>query len=334
MWHERSERCERTTAWITWGLLAVSALLLAPLAPAVMLALWLSAFAGVIHHPLVHLLRGRVRLAAALTVLALVAILIPFVLVITSLAADAYELVLELARSPRGKQVLENLVLHTGGKRGASGLWDLAISQRERAWAILQQVAGTATRVIIGLFVIIAGTYALLVDGRRWYRWVEQHAPMSPDLLRRLHDAFFETGRGLFIGIGGSGLLQAILATIAYLVLGVPSALALGLLTFCMSVIPAFGTALVWIPVTAGLALTGRTGAAIALAIFGFGVVGTIDNLARPILARRGRLQLPTYVVLVSMFAGVQVIGAWGLLVAPLVVRLAKAALEVDDPVA
>ncbi|MCE9572900.1 MAG: AI-2E family transporter, partial [Deltaproteobacteria bacterium] len=90
---------------------------------------------------------------------------------------------------------------------------------------------------------------------------------------------------------------------------------------------PAVGTAMVWIPIAAGLALTGRPGAAIILAVAGVVVIGTIDNLVRPVLARRGHLQLPSYVVLIAMFGGIEVMGGWGLLVAPLVVRLAKEAL-------
>jgi predicted PurR-regulated permease PerM len=321
---------ERAAGWVTLGLVAACAVLLAPLAPAVMLALWLGALARIPHQPLTRAFGGRARLAAAITVIGMTTILIPFVLVIISLAADAYQLVMQLLQSPRGAAVLEQLVASQGAAEPGvtSGLWDLILSQQGRAWGILQQIAGTATRVIIGLVVILAGAYAVLIDGSRWYAWIESHAPIPHGLLRRLRDAFFETGRGLFIGIGGAGLLQAIVATALYLILGVPHALELGLLTFCFSVIPAVGTAIVWAPVAAGLALTDRTGAAIALAVCGVAVIGTVDNFVRPLLARRGNLQLPTYLVLVSMFAGVQVIGAWGLLVAPLAVRLAKAALE------
>jgi len=313
---------------VLWVLLVASAVLLAPQLPAVMLALWFAALTRGVYVRLSRALGGRRRLSAALTLAGFTLVLVPFVAVATSLAADAYDLVVQLLRSPRGKQVLEKLVAHDGSASASSNLWDLAMSQQERAWGIILQIAGTATRVVIGLVVILAGAYAVLVDGARAYEWFEAHAPMSPALLRRLRDAFYETGRGLFIGIGGAGLLQAIVATIAYLALHVPSALELGVLTFCFSLIPVVGTAVVWIPVTAGLALTGRTVAAVILAICGVAVIGTVDNLVRPALARRGHLQLPTYVVLVSMFAGVQVIGAWGLFVAPLAVRMAKAALE------
>jgi predicted PurR-regulated permease PerM len=319
---------DRPTRWVLWALLAACALLLAPMLPAVMLAVWFAALTRGAHVRLSRALGDRRRLSAGLTLAAFTLVLVPFVLVATSLAADAYELVVQLLRSPRGKQVLEKLVARDGSAPAPSNVWDIAMSQQERAWGILMQVAGTATRVVIDLVVILAGAYAVLVEGGRAYAWFEEHAPMSPALLRRLRDAFYETGRGLFIGIGGAGLLQALVATIAYLALSVPSALELGVLTFVFSLIPVVGTAVVWIPVAAGLALTGRTGAAIILAICGIAVIGTVDNLVRPMLARRGHLQLPTYVVLVAMFAGVQVIGAWGLFVAPLAVRMAKAALE------
>src|SRR5690606_33709262 len=143
--------------------------------------------------------------------------------------------------------------------------------------------------------------YGVLVNGPAWYAWLEKHGPISPAQLARYGAAFVETGRGLWFGIVGAGLIQSLIATAAYLILGVPSALALGMLTLLFSVVPAIGTALVWVPVTAGLALTGRVGAAIALGVVGVALIGTIDNIARPYLARRGRLELPTWIVLVSM---------------------------------
>jgi predicted PurR-regulated permease PerM len=70
--------------------------------------------------------------------------------------------------------------------------------------------------------------------------------------------------------------------------------------------------------------------------VVGVAVIGSVDNLARPWLAHRGQLKLPTWVVLTAMFGGVELIGAWGLIVGPLAVRLAKEALlisrEARDP--
>jgi predicted PurR-regulated permease PerM len=115
---------------------------------------------------------------------------------------------------------------------------------------------------------------------------------------------------------------------VGYIVIGVPQALVLGLLTTLAALIPSIGTGLVWVPVTVALFLSGRNGAGIALLVVGC-VVSVADNIIRPWLSRYGHLQLPTFVVLVSMLGGIGVFGPWGVLLGPLLVRLAVEALAI-----
>jgi len=166
--------------------------------------------------------------------------------------------------------------------------------------------------------------YVRLAYASEIRRWTFRHAVIRPRILARLADAFTETGRGLLIGVGGAGLAQALVATCAYVILGVPHALVLGLLTLLTAVVPGIGAAFVWAPVAAGLASTGQISSAVALAIVGVAIIGTVDNLVRPVLARYGRLDLPIPLVLVSMLGGFALAGAPGLLLGPLVVRIAK----------
>jgi predicted PurR-regulated permease PerM len=259
-----------------------------------------------------------------------VLVVVPAGVLLTSLVAEAIDLIQRLMSSTRARELVQQLVAGDGGRRqSSSDLVEFVMNQSGRAWALAQQIAGTAARGVIGVVIVIFGAYAILVDGHGWYAWIERHAPISGSALRRLADAFVETGRGLLFGIVGAGLAQSIVATIVYVALGVPQPFAHGLLKLVPSLIPAVGTAVVWVPVAVGLAATGRPVAAVVLGILGLAVIGTVDNLARPYLARRGRLQLPTYVVLVAMFGGIAVIGVWGVIVGPLVVRLAKEALVI-----
>ena len=129
------------------------------------------------------------------------------------------------------------------------------------------------------------------------------------------------------MSIGLTGLVQGLLATAAYFALGVPRALVLGLVTCVASIIPSVGTALVWVPVAAGLFLSGRTTQAVILVAVGVLAIGSIDNVLRPIFARYGKLELPTFVLLTSIFGGLALFGAWGLILGPLLARLAKEAL-------
>jgi predicted PurR-regulated permease PerM len=238
-------------------------------------------------------------------------------------------LVRNVIASDRASAVFEQLVQSGSPDGEKQSITGMLASQGDRAWAIVQQVAGAAAHVVVGLLILVAGIYGVLVEGRGWWAWIEAHAPIAPAHLQRFGDAFRETGRGLWFGVVGAGAVQAAAATIAFFALRVPHALPLGLLTLVFSVIPAVGTAIVWVPVAAGLALIGRTEAAIVMAAIGVLVIGTIDNVARPWLARRGELALPAWVVLIAMFGGIELIGGWGVLFGPLVARLAKEALAI-----
>ena len=316
-----------------------------PFLPWLCLALWLGLYGRRVHEPLTRRLGGRVGLSAGITVSLLLVAVVPIAIVVTSIVFDAIALVNSLMESERARAVLVKLV-QNGDKANVEnaeeavattqGMIDIVMAQGDRAWSIMTSVAGMAARTVIGLLIMVTGMYGVLVEGHNWYVWLERHTPLVPQHFRRFGDAFMETGRGLWWGIGGAGLLQSIIATIAYIALGVPSAIALGALTLMFSVIPAIGTAIVWVPVAAGLALTDRPIAALSMTIVGVAVISTIDNVARPWLAHRGHLQLPTWVVLVAMFGGVELFGGWGLVLGPLVVRLAKEALvisrEARDP--
>lgn len=317
--------------WLIAVLCVAAAVVLAPETPYMVLAVWMGAYATRVYAPIRKVFRGRRAISATITVLLFVITMLPLAAMVASLVVDAIALVQQLLQSDRVQQILVKLATGTGpasqeteAELSSSRILDLLVNQGDRAWAIVKQVAGAAAHVLIGLLILITGTYGVLVEGRTWYVWIERHSPVDAATTRRFADAFMETGRGLAFGIVGAGLVQSIVATAAYVILDVPAALPLGMITLVMSVIPAVGTALVWVPVAAGLVLTGRTTAGIALAIIGITVVSTVDNLVRPYLTSRGQLALPTFVVLVAMFGGIEIAGPWGLIMGPLVVRLAK----------
>jgi predicted PurR-regulated permease PerM len=192
---------------------------------------------------------------------------------------------------------------------------------------VIGSVTGATAAFLVGLFVFLYATFVFLVHGRAIGSWIEDHAPISVEATRRLAGAFEETGRGLLIATGLTALTQGVIATVAYLVLGVPRAIVLGLFTALAALIPSVGTSLVWAPVAVGLALAGRTSAAIAMAVIGILVIGTVDNIVRPFFSRFGQLHMPVFLILVSILGGFAVFGAFGIILGPLAVRLSMEAL-------
>jgi len=312
---------------------ALAAALIALLALAVpylswlVLAAWL---ANALRGPLAALsrgLKGRHRAAAVLMLVFFLAIFGPIVAVAVVLGLDAVELGRRLASSASGRDALAQLVAtdSTGaGTFDPAALLSLVEQHGARALEIAASAAGVGAELVLGIFVFFTATYVLLVDGPSAWKWTVGHAPVSAVALERVRSAFHETGHGLFVGIGLTGLVQAGVATVTYVALGVPRALVLGLVTFVASIFPTVGTALVWVPVVIALAMTGRTTAAIILAVVGVVVVSSIDNLLRPILTRAGgKLALHSFVVLIAMLGGLSLLGPAGLFLGPLLARLA-----------
>jgi predicted PurR-regulated permease PerM len=319
-----------------WGaiLFTIAAgLMIWPLWQPLVLATWFAIFARPLMKRVSRVTRGRHRAAAVLTVLLLLLVLVPIGLLVASLVSAAAELLETLLKSNGGKNALAVIVSGGGadGHRFAlSDIVPLTKQYGERAFGLATTIAGATANGIFGVFVFVLAAYTFLAEGRQVYAWIEDHLPIAPRNFRRYAAAFAETGRGLVVGVGLTGVIQGIAATAAYLALGIPRAFVLGVFTACASLIPAVGTALVWGPVALGLALTGSWGRATIMVAIGIFVIGLVDNLLHPLLSRLGSLKLPTFVLVVAMFGGLATVGAWGLVLGPLLVRLAMEAVSIE----
>lgn len=326
--------------WVVLALVVAAFATFLPLWAPLVLAAWAAVMARPLLLKTARLTGGRHRAAGALVVLLVVLLFVPVGASLLSLSRGAIELGHNIAQSHGAKSAFISIVSGGGGEQGggdAAGPASILQSPQKiialvqehgaQAMTIVSGIAGAATEALLGLFVFIYAVYVFLVDGPAMYEWAEKHAPLEIEHTRRLVAAFNETGRGLLVGVGLTGLAQGIVATITYVALGVPRALVLGLLTCVASLIPSFGTALIWVPIAIGLALAGKTGSAIIMAVVGVVVIGTVDNVMRPVFARFGELKLSSFVLLTSIFGGLAIFGTWGLLLGPLFTRLAKEAL-------
>lgn len=331
---------EARDATARWGIIAVALLFawlsfrtFAEIGGPLLLAAWMAHLFRPLYRKVVKRFSGRERAAAFLTVGLFLALVLPLAAAAITLASGARELVTILVRSEGGKGALEALV----SKGGADGEAKLSYSDipallREygaSAYSAVTSVATISVEVILVLFLFYAAFFALLVRGIQTHMWVLRHAPLGPRAVTRLLRAFQEAGRGLLVGTGLTALIQGGLATVAYLVLGVPRALVLGLLTAIASLVPSVGTAIIWLPVVAGFALTGNVVKAVILLGYGLGVIGLADNLLRPMLAHSARLEVDSSLILIAMLGGIAAFGPIGLFLGPLVVRMAAEALAI-----
>lgn len=319
--------------WILLGLALAAAATMSPLWISLVLAAWFAALTRSLWQRLTRRLGQRPRLAAGMTVVALVLLVIPLVVVGISLGMGAVEFVRRIASSEENRSRLVQLVSDQPSSSELprfelSSLISLLQEHGSKAWQVVRAIAGKTATGLVGLFIFLFGSYTFLVDGQRFTDWLTARMPIAPQHLRRLSAAFHETGRGMLVSVGLTGLVQGVVATIAYFALKIPSALGLGILTAVAALIPSVGTALVWIPLALGLGLSGRWIAALILAAIGILVIGTVDNILRPVFSRYGQLNLPTFVLFLAIFGGIAMYGAAGIILGPLLVRLGVEALD------
>ena len=317
-------------------LVLAAAVTFVPLWAPLVLAAWVAVMTRPLLTRIQKITGGRDRAAGAIVLAMVIIILVPVGVALLSLVRGAADLGKGLLASNGAKNALITVVSGGAPAPGSGPLDVLASPQKiialaqehgAQAASIASGVAGAATEALLGLFIFLYAVFVFLVDGPGYYDWFEKHAPIEIEHTRRLVAAFNETGRGLFVSVGLTGLAQGLVATMTYFALGVPRALVLGLLTCVASLIPSFGTALIWVPIAIGLAFAGKTASAIIMAAVGTVVIGTVDNVMRPVFARYGKLHLSSFVLLTAIFGGLAIFGAWGLLLGPLFARLAKEAL-------
>jgi predicted PurR-regulated permease PerM len=88
-----------------------------------------------------------------------------------------------------------------------------------------------------------------------------------------------------------------------------------------MSLLPAIGTGIVWVPVAIYLLVTGDVWQGAVLVACGVLIISAVDNLVRPILVGR-ETRIPDFIVLVSTLGGIQMFGFHGIVVGPLLAAL------------
>ncbi|HYN78124.1 MAG TPA: AI-2E family transporter, partial [Lamprocystis sp. (in: g-proteobacteria)] len=176
-------------------------------------------------------------------------------------------------------------------------------------------------------FVFLYSLYFLLMDGDRLIERILYYLPLKTADERLLLEKFTSVTRATLRGSLLIGLLQGTLAGIAFAVAGVPNAVFWGSVMAVMSTIPNVGTALIWIPAVVMLIIQGQVLTGIALAGFCGLVVGSLDNILRPILVGKDT-KMHELMIFFGTLGGILMFGFPGIFIGPVIASLFVAIWE------
>jgi len=282
-------------------------------------------------------LRGRRNVAALLTLLAVLAmVVLPIGLLSVALAHEAiglYERLQSGSLDPAQylREVFDAIPPWIGALLRRFGLLDFDDLQR-RSLAALSQgsafLAGQALSLGQNTFDFIAGlciamylAFFLIRDGDSVVRALRSAVPLAPAHQQELLDKFSIAICAVVRGNLLVAAIQGALGGLAFWLLGIGGALLWAVPMAFLSLLPAIGAALVWLPVAIYLFAIGQVGQGVALLAWGLLVIGLIDNLLRPVLVGKGA-RLPDYVVMMTTLGGMALLGIDGFVVGPVVAAM------------
>lgn len=184
------------------------------------------------------------------------------------------------------------------------------------------------TNLVIDFFFMLIVAFYLFIDGRRAADRLLSLSPMPSSLNNQIKDEVLSTMRATLTGTVVLSLLQGILGGIGFWIFGVPNSPFWGTVMVFSSVVPIFGTAVVWLPGGIFLLLSGMTGAGVGVMAWCLISALICDNLIRPKLLGNVT-HLHPLMVFFAVLGGLLLFGVVGLVLGPMVLALMLSLLEV-----
>jgi predicted PurR-regulated permease PerM len=218
------------------------------------------------------------------------------------------------------------------------GLTDLGVMQERLSASLLKGSQFLATQalnigqntfdLIVNLLIVLYLLFFLLRDGddlsKRIKNAIPLHAAQQRDLLNRFTTVIRATVKGNVV----VAVVQGALGGLIFWFLGVHAPVLWAVLMAFLSLLPAVGAGLVWLPVAIYFLVTGAIWQGVVLIVYGALVIGLVDNILRPILVGKDT-KMPDYVVLISTLGGLAIFGLNGFVIGPVIAAMFMAAWDI-----
>lgn len=175
-----------------------------------------------------------------------------------------------------------------------------------------------ATVVFMFHFVVMMYTmFFFFLDGPKLVQSVMGYLPVTEVDKSHMLDQFVSVTRATLKGTIVIGLIQGVMGGFSFWLVGIDGAVFWGTIMTVLSIIPGVGGALVWIPAAIILIAIGSIWKAVFLVLFSALVIGSVDNLLRPILVGRDT-KMHELMIFFSTLGGLLVFGAMGFILGPI----------------
>jgi predicted PurR-regulated permease PerM len=283
---------------------------------------------------------GPNRAAAASVLLATLVVIVPALMLLTAFVREGVEVVrgLNEAREPGRLSIFEQ------GQRAWEGLQQrvpmlAAVDAGAVAREVLERVSGFLTTsigpvlrnvavLLFDLFLTLFAAFYFFRDAGEMLRGLRRVLPFEEGhrekLIAQARDLIFASVTSSLIVAAVQGLLGGVI----FAALGLAGPVFWGVVMGFFSLLPIVGAWVIWVPAAVWLLLNDQVTRGVLLLALGAGVVGTVDNVLRPLLIS-GRARLNGLLVFISVLGGIGVFGMLGIVLGPILVATVASVLDV-----
>jgi len=229
------------------------------------------------------------------------------------------------------QQVLAVMPAWITGLLERVGLADFASIQERLFAGLMKSIQAIGARAVdvgqntfdfvVDFFIMLYLLFFMLRDGGELSRSMRDAVPLDRDLQRNLAGKFTTVVRATIKGNIVIAIVQGALGGLIFWILDIRAPVFWAVVMAFLSLLPAVGTAIVWVPVAIYFLVTGALWPGVILIAYGVLVIGLVDNIARPILVGKDT-KMPDYVVLISTLGGMAIFGLNGFVIGPLIAAM------------
>ncbi len=210
----------------------------------------------------------------------------------------------------------------------AESLQSLAGQIASRTFQIASSTVGMFVSLSVAFGMFITALYYFLADGPALIVAAEEMIPLPVDHQRRLCERFAKVVRAVVTATFLAAFFQGFATAIALHFCGIGYFWIFLAITSFASLIPLVGAWIVWAPCVAWLVLQGHWGAATLLTLWGIAVVSMLDNGVKMYVLQNDA-DLHPLLGFISVVGALQVLGLWGIFIGPIVASCLFALIQI-----
>ena len=193
---------------------------------------------------------------------------------------------------------------------------------------IIPQILNTTINTISIIGVLYFVLYFMLIYSRTMEDKLYEYIPLKDSNVDLIAKDIDTTVRASVIGIPLIALIQGVVGFIGYLFIGVRDPFLWFAITCITAMLPIVGAALAYVPLSIIFFAEGENLKGLIMLIYGFGIIGLVDNLFRFILNKRlGNIH--PLITVFGVIAGIGMFGFIGLIFGPMLLSLFIVLLKV-----